>query len=57
MTVSESGTVNPTSLTVLSGQSVTSAQFSLVRNQGSGNTDTMTAKVSGVTELTITLSS
>ena len=51
------GTVSPTTLTIPNNQSVSTSQFSLVRSAGSGRTATMTAKVSGTTELTITLSS
>ncbi len=52
-----SGTVNPTSLTIPTNQSVSTGQFTLVRSSGSPKTATMTAKVGAVTELTITLSS
>ena len=54
------GTVNngaTATLTIPSGQSVSSTTFSLVRTTGTGRTVTMTAKVGGTTELTITLSS
>jgi hypothetical protein len=44
-------------LTILNGQSTTTAQFTLVRNQGSPTSATMTAKIGGTTELTVTLSS
>ncbi len=54
------GNVNsfaPATLTIASGQSTTSAQFTLVRSQGTPTSATMTAKVGGTTELTVTLSS
>ncbi len=54
------GNVNsfsPATLTIGNGQSTTSAQFTLVRSQGNPTSATMTAKVGGTTELTVTLSS
>ncbi len=51
------GTVSPATLTIPTNSSVSTGQFSLVRTAGGGRTVTMTAKVGGVTELTVTLSS
>jgi hypothetical protein len=54
------GTVNgetTATLTIPNGSAVSSTQFTLVRTNGSNKTATMTAKVSGTTELTVTLSS
>ena len=44
-------------LTIPNGQSASTAQFSLVRSSGTGNSATMTAKIGTTTELTVTLSS
>jgi hypothetical protein len=57
LSVAGNGTVSNATLTIPSGQSVSSTTFSLVRASGTGRTVTMTAKVGGTTELTITLSS
>ena len=59
--VSSSGSVSsftPGSgtLTIPSGSSTTTGQFSLVRSAGTGTSATVTAKVGGTTELTVTLS-
>ena len=52
------GSVNTGSLTVPTGASTTSASFTLTRNFNfGGGTVTMTAKVGGVTQLTVTMSS
>jgi hypothetical protein len=43
-------------LTIPSGSSTTTGQFTLVRSSGNGASATVTAKVGGTTELTVTLS-
>ena len=57
LTAVGSGSVAPASLTVAGAASSSSASFTLNRSSGSGKTITMTAKVGGVTQLTVTMSS
>ena len=57
LATSGSGSGSPSSLSVANGASATSGTFTVTRSNGFSKTVTMTAKVGGVTKLTITMSS